>query len=85
MADYTNPIPAGNVPSTSAVVRNADYGREYYGEQAFWKMQMGFLEALFGFTKQENLVVVAVLKNIHPRTNTYDGTANGLARRADVD
>ena len=29
--------------------------------------------------------MVAVLKNIHPRTNTYDGTAKGLARRADVD
>ena len=85
MADYTNPIPAGSAPGTSAVVKNTDYGREYYGEQAFWKMQMGFLEALFGFTKQENLVVVAVLKNIHPRTNTYDGTAKGLARRADVD
>ena len=48
-------------------------------------MQMGFLEVLFGFTKQENLVVVAVLKNIHPRTNTYDGTIKGLARRANVD
>lgn len=85
MADYTNPIPAGNVPSTSAVVRNADYGREYYGEQAFWKMQTGFLDALFGFTRQENLALITVLKNIHPRTNTYDGTIKGLARRADVD
>ena len=85
MADYTNPIPAGNAPGTSAVVRNTDYGREYYGEQAFWKMQTGFLDALFGFTRQENLVLITVLKNIHPRTNTYDGTIKGLARRADVD
>ena len=85
MADYTNPIPAGSAPGTSAVVRNTDYGREYYGEQAFWKMQPAFLDALFGFTRQENLVLIAILKNIHPRTNTYDGIAKGLARRADVD
>ena len=32
MADCTNPIPAGSVLGTSAVVRNTDYGREYYGE-----------------------------------------------------
>ena len=29
MADYTNPIPAGNAPGTSAVVRNTDYGHEH--------------------------------------------------------
>lgn len=85
MENITIPAMGAMASVPYPIIDSVDYGDSYYGEKAFWKMQDEFLSAIFGYTKKESVVLSAMLKKVHPRTNLVNGTIKGLARSLELD